>query len=94
MNTCTRVKVSAAHLLPPTYSAIAPDSILWPASLRNDGIRFIERASARAGIPDEDWRGYAGLGLALAFDHYTTPDATLPLFYWEQNGWTPLVHRK
>jgi hypothetical protein len=91
---CVGVTVSPAHILPSSYSAIVPDSIIWPASLLVEGIRFVERASARAGIPDDEWRGYADLGLALAFEHYTTPDATLPFFFWEQNGWKPLVHRR
>lgn len=88
------VIVAPAHLLPPSYSAVAPDSILWPKSIRADGIQFVEQASKRAGIPHDEWQGYANLGLAIAFEHYTTPDATLPIFYWEQNGWTPLVHRR
>lgn len=92
--TCTGVTLSPAHVLPATYNALAPDSLLWPESLRSDGIRVIEEASVRAGIPAGDWRGYADLGLALAFEHYTTPDATLPIFYWEQNGWMPLVRRR
>lgn len=92
--TCTGVNVSPAHVLPSTYSAIAPESILWPVSLRTGGIQFVQQASVRAGIPSDKWRGYAGLGLAVAFEHFTTPDATLPIFYWEEHGWTPLVHRK
>lgn len=91
---CAGVTLTPAHLLPASYSAVAPDSIIWPKPIRDDGIAFVEHASKRAGIPDDKWRGYASLGLTIAFEHYTTPDATLPIFHWEQNGWTPLVHRR
>jgi hypothetical protein len=89
---CSGVSILPAHLLPPQYSALAPDSILWPETLLSTAAAFIENASRRAGIPEEDWRGFHDLGLALAFEH-SVPDATLPLFYWNQNGWRPLVER-
>jgi hypothetical protein len=94
---CPQVCVVPAHLLDARYSALHPNSLLWPDNLRADAVRFIETASARAGIPDlngavGDWRGFHKLGLALAFAH-GTPDATLPLFTWSQNGWKPLIRR-
>lgn len=90
--------VAPAHLLPPEYSALHADSLLWPASERESARNAIEAASRRAGIPDtngsstEDWQGFGRLGLAVAFQH-GVPDATLPLFYWNENDWHPLVRR-
>jgi hypothetical protein len=94
---CPSVKVVPAHLVPSRYSALAPDSVIWPQHLLSQGADFIQRYSAVAGIPDspgavDDWRGFAGLGLTMAFAH-SVPDATLPLFYWEKNGWAPLIRR-
>jgi len=94
---CPVVKVVPAHHVPRNYSALAPDSVIWPAHLLPEGVHFIQRYSTAAGIPDspgtvDDWRGFAGLGLTMAFAH-SVPDATLPLFYWEKNGWAPLIRR-
>ncbi|MDQ3934504.1 MAG: hypothetical protein M3340_07715 [Actinomycetota bacterium] len=92
------VTVMPTHRLPPEYSALHRESLIWPAELRGSAAQVIEQASRRAGIPDtggttpEDWRGFAELGLCLAFFH-SVPDATLPLFYWEENDWKPLVRR-
>jgi hypothetical protein len=94
---CPGATLAPAHVVPPRYSAFAPDSVVWPAQLLLEGSAFIERYSAVAGVPDQpgavdDWRGFAGLGLTVAFSH-SVPDATLPIFYWEKNGWTPLIRR-
>lgn len=94
---CNNVVLSPGNVLPDQYSAIHPDSIVWPNQLRASGASFVERASLRAGIPDDldnlgDWRGHHQLGLTLGFSH-SVPDATLPLFYWEHNGWQPLLRR-
>lgn len=89
---CPEVVVSPAHILSPQYSAVVPDSLVWPESMRESGPEFIHAASRRAGIPDASWRGFSGLGLTLAFVH-SVPDATLPIFHWEENGWHPLIKR-
>jgi len=95
---CPKLIVNPGHLIPKNYSVLAEDSIVWPAYLRHSAIDFIQSASARAGIPDtegstpEDWRGFGKLGLTIAFED-TVPDATLPLFSWEENGWHPLIRR-
>lgn len=85
------VFVNPGHLIPSKYSAIAPDSVIWPADRRDDGREFLRRTSARAGIVA--WEGFRRLGLALAFQH-SVPDATLPIFYWDKNGWHPLIRRR
>jgi hypothetical protein len=96
-DTCQGAVVSPAHVLNSRYSAIDPDSLIWPSELQLGAYKFLREASIRAGIPEDvsrtdDWRGFHQLGLTLAFFH-SVPDATLPLFYWEQNGWTPLIRR-
>ena len=90
---CPEIHIRSGHLLPDTYNALHPNSVIWPPQLRREGATFIEQASKRAGIPDNQWRGFHGLGLTLAFYH-CIPDATLPIFYWNQNNWRPLMERK
>lgn len=97
-DTCPEVVLNPAHILSRRYSALDPDSIIWPEDLKPTAVEFIRRASARAGIPDKnggvnDWRGFNKLGLALAIGD-SVPDATMPIFYWEQNGWKPLIRRR
>lgn len=94
---CPRVTISAGNILGPTYNALHPDSVVWPDALRPTAHEFLRVASDRAGLGDKgggvnDWRGFHNLGLALAFSH-SVPDATLPIFYSEMNGWRPLVRR-
>ncbi len=91
------VVLSPGNLIPQQNSALDPQSVVWPDHLRISGHEFIRNASHRAGIPDDynnvsDWRGFRQLGLTLAFWN-STPDATLPLLYWEEHGWQPLVRR-
>ena len=92
---CTGLKVYPAHVLDDRYSLIAPNSILWPDALKPGAVPFLFEASKRAGIVDNcdhGWRGFCNLALPLAFSH-SVPDATLPLFFWKQNGWIPLISR-
>jgi hypothetical protein len=96
---CPSVILHPAHFLPSTYSAISPDSLLWPPALQASASALLRKASLRAGLPDtngahvNDWQGFHCLGLAVAFAH-SVPDATMPIFYWERNGWRPLIRRR
>ena len=96
---CPEVTVSPGVFIPNNYGALAPNSVVWPSRLKGTAEQFLRSASARAGIPDtggtatDDWRGFASLGLTIAFEN-SVPDATLPIIYWEWNGWRPLIRRK
>jgi len=95
--TCPLVKVVPAHVLPETYSALSSKSVIWRDDMQSDGPLFVERASAKAGIPYREgqegcWTGYRRLGLALAFEH-GWPDAVLPIFTHQENGWKPLLKK-
>ena len=96
--TYPEVTVNPGVLIPDNYGALAPDSIVWPSHLRSTAKDFLRTASARAGIPDtggtkpDDWRGFASLGLTIAIED-SVPDATLPIIYWDKNGWRPLIRR-
>lgn len=92
---CPQVKLLPAHVLAPSYSALATDSVIWRDDMAATGPKFIEKVSERAGLRDLDgnegcWRGYRRLGLALAFEH-GVPDATLPIFTVANDNWKPLI---
>jgi len=87
---CHMVSLHPAHLLREEYSAFSPNSVIWPEELRSSASEFIHEASKRAGI--DKWKGFHDLGLAIAFQH-SVPDASLPILYWNANGWKPLIER-
>jgi hypothetical protein len=89
-SSCPSVILSPAHFLSDRYSALSDDSIVWPDHLRSSAHDFLQKASRRAGIVS--WKGYNNQALTLAFEH-CVPDATLPIYYHEANGWTPLIKR-
>lgn len=92
---CPKLILSPAHILSDRYSAFSDRSFIWPDDMKANATDVIFRASMRAGIPESPenhifyWKGYRGLGLALAFSHQI-PDASLALFRWNRNGWQPL----
>jgi hypothetical protein len=93
---CPEVIVKPAHLLTSRYSIFSDDSFVWGAAARDHGAKLLHEASVRAGIGEHGpngWRGFHNLGLTIAFSH-CIPDATLPIYYWEENGWKPLMRRR
>lgn len=98
---CSDVILLPSHYYTDLHNALNPKSFFWreDEEMQEEGPKFIERVSKRIGIPDnngnvDDWRGFCGLGLALAFSH-GWPDATLPLFYFDGNpSWYPLLSKK
>jgi hypothetical protein len=89
------LRIFPAHILGAQYSLTDPQSMLWPDSLRSSADDFLYEASRRAGIVDDSeygWKGYHDLSLPLAFSH-SVPDSTLPLYFWENKGWAPLIRR-
>lgn len=93
---CTGLDLRPAHIIDEMYSLTSDKSILWPAALKPHAADFLLNASRRAGIVDGldglSWKGFHDLALPLAFSH-SVPDATLPLYFWDRNGWTPLITR-
>lgn len=94
---CSGVRVLPVHKVDEKRdSVLGEQSLFWSAEEREDAVAVIRTASLRAGIPENGsgrWDGYEGLALAVAFDH-SVPDATMPIFYWEENGWQPLIRRR
>ena len=92
------VALLSAHQLTEENSVVSPVSRVWEGIDANTAIQVIKDASARAGYDAEncgqnDWRGFHCLGLAIAFNH-GIPDASLPLFFSQRNGWKPLKMRQ
>ena len=93
---CERLSVCPAHCLDSRYSLVSDDSILWPSGLKEHAPEVLYNASLRAGIVADcefGWRGFGDHALAVAFAH-SVPDATLPLIFWAQDGWQPLIQRR
>lgn len=91
------VHIVPAHFFGSQQSALSIDSSIWRDDMRTEGPDFVRTASNRAGIPNLNgnegcYQGFHKLGLALAFAH-GYPDATLPLFYHDANGWKPLIRK-
>ena len=93
---CRGLYVNPAHTIDERYSLVSPETILWPENLKDNSAEMLFEASRRAGIVDGyewGWKGFCDLALAIAFSH-SVPDATLPLLFWERNGWHPLIRRR
>jgi len=94
---CPHVEVRPVHVVDAKHDGVlADDSVAWSDDERDQARSIIHDASMRAGIPEAGhsrWDGFEGLGLALAFSH-SVPDATLPIFYWDNGGWRPLLRRR
>lgn len=93
-----KIILSTANLIDTDYSWTDPIGKMWPANQQKAGIGVIEKYSKRLGYNDDagsedDWRGFHCLSLGLAFEH-STPDASLPIFFTERQGWKPLVTRR
>lgn len=89
---CAPTRIAPSHIVSGRYSAFHPKSVIWPTDLRPTAAAFLQKVSRRARITGINWKGYNDLGLAMAF-HHSVPDATLPIIYWDQNGWKPLIRR-
>jgi hypothetical protein len=87
------VVLSPAHYIPAVYGALHPETILVPDDMRAALPDFVRRYAPRVGATESMAFGHARLGLAIAFDH-STPDLTLPIFWREHPGWTPLRTRR
>lgn len=92
---CTGLRIRPTHVLDEAYSLTHPECFLWPDSLRPTARDMLFEMSKRAGITDSyeyGWEGFHDLALPLGFWH-CVPDATLPLFFWDEGSWTPLLRR-
>lgn len=91
------VTLSSAHQILDHHSAVNLSSKIWQNTDAELAQSILKNASTRAGYTAEnggkdDWRGFAALGLTLAFNH-GIPDASLPIFYSRRENWKPLITR-
>ena len=83
--------VRAGNIIPENASAVAFDSLVWPTSEHANGVEFLDSANARAGITTNA-TGFHDLGLTIGIEG-RVPDATLPIFLWDQDDWIPLFRK-
>lgn len=96
---CSDIILTPAHYLGLEYNLFERTCRCWDNDDEyRQGIELIERKSMQIGAPmtnEEDtayFKGFYAQGLSLAFSH-GAPDAILPLFYWQENRWNPLVNK-
>jgi hypothetical protein len=93
------VAVVPTHTLTSEYSALVPDSRVWPPDMQADALSVLRGVAERVGIPDtggqdpDDWKGYKALGLSVAFEGAPPPVETLGLYRWNRDGWRPLLRQ-
>jgi hypothetical protein len=99
-NNCKNLNLFTTHILGDEYNIFNKKCFCWQGDedLYKRSISMILEISTRIGIPNRegkypvDVKGFASQGLALAIEE-APPDAVPAIFYWCQNGWTPLVKR-
>lgn len=95
---CKGLHLETIHVLGEEYNLFNSKCFCWKRNpdLFAQGTEMIIRKSRGVGIPEDDVKnplfikGLHEQGLAIAFGH-GIPDACPPFFYWDQNGWTPLI---
>lgn len=98
---CHNLNLETVHILGDEYNLFNSKCLCWnnDPNLYKRGTEMILRKSRVVGIPEDDVRnplyirGLQEQGLAIAFEH-GIPDACPPFFYWDQNGWTPLIKKQ
>ncbi|MES3099302.1 hypothetical protein O6W96_07315 [Sphingomonas faeni] len=91
------VRLVTGNMIPLDHNHISSDSVIWTKAQGTSGIRLARRIGHSLGYTAtngglRDWRGYHKLGLGIAMED-SVPDANLPLFFEDANGWQPLVRR-
>lgn len=91
------VKLVTGNLIPRSHNFACFGSAMWPTGLNLRGAALARRIGGQLGFDRSDgslrdWRGFHRLGLGIALED-SVPDANLPLFFSEANGWRPLVLR-
>lgn len=92
------VTIACGNIISRASTLVGAGSASWPTTTQLIEIQALVKAySAKLGYGEDgggewDWEGFHKLGLGLAFEH-STPDASLPIFHSQENGWTPLVRR-
>jgi len=100
-NNCNGLTLLPCHILNNEYNLFDPECICWGKDneLYSKGTELILSKSKMLGIPFSDGksvndvRGFNKQGLALAFEN-GAPDAILPIFYWCNDNWTPLIKKE
>ncbi|WP_339706477.1 hypothetical protein [uncultured Sphingosinicella sp.] len=92
-----QVTLVSGNMIPRNHNYSVIGSAMWPTGSALPGIRLARKIGSRLGYTKSDgglrdWRGFHKLGLGIAMED-SVPDANLPLFFEDSNGWQPLVRR-
>lgn len=93
---CKNVTFCVSHIISSSDNIFNIPSNTWEGNTQLDGIKALESASKRGGIPYTngkdvyDWKGYGEQGLLLSIRD-NAPDASIGAIRWERNGWQPLI---
>lgn len=92
-----QVSLISGNNIPADHNFSVMGSAMWPAGHALPGARLARKIGGQLGYSKSDgglrdWRGYHKLGLGIAMED-SVPDANLPLFFEDVNGWQPLVRR-
>ncbi|MCW8830318.1 MAG: hypothetical protein OQK32_02240, partial [Gammaproteobacteria bacterium] len=75
------------------FSASSPyfdDGVNSPSAAKKYYYEFLEARGIT--LDGAARRGYGGLDIAYVFSH-SAPDNSIPLLWWDENGWIPLFDR-
>lgn len=91
------VVLVSGNTIPRDHNYSVMGSAMWPQGRALPGARLAHKIGARLGYTKSDgglrdWRGFHKLGLGIAMED-SVPDANLPLFFEDTDGWQPLVRR-
>ena len=91
------VILASGNTIPRDHNFSVIGSAMWPDGHALLGARLARRIGVRLGYTKSDgglrdWRGFHKLGLGIAMED-SVPDANLPLFFEDIDGWQPLVRR-
>lgn len=96
---CSDIYLTPAHFIGLEYNLFDKTCRCWDdEDSYQKGISLITEKSRLIGIPMDDetntsyYKGFFSQGLSLAFCH-GAPDAILPIFYWQDNNWNPLINK-
>lgn len=99
-NECKGLELQFVHTLSDEYNLFSEKCLCWENDIGKyrKGLQMITEKSRILGIPmsnpsmDIYYKGFGAQGLAIAFSH-GIPDASIPLFYWDREGWIPLIKK-
>lgn len=91
-NDSNNIKLIVSEILTEEYCMFSPKCNMWESPEEQKAAEsYIAQISKEMGI-DDNCKGFGELSLLLAFSH-CIPNNALPLLWYSENGWNPLIRR-